>query len=119
MTGEDKNGGGSNDKEVLAWVAKTPGPIFVAADNPASAELLRKAFPGRIVCSDRFPNTNDQRKTTLVEAVANMWVASQAVNYLGTAGSTYSRQIADMGKARGNMKRVRFCATTRACYDAR
>lgn len=117
MIGNDKNGGGSNDKEVLAWVKKTPGPIFMATDNPGSAELLRKSFPGRIVGNDRFLNSSDKRKTTLAEAVATMWVASYAVNYMGTAGSTYSGHIADMGKARGTMKRVRFCSNTRKCYD--
>lgn len=103
--------GGASDAAVLAWAAKVTGPLFVAADNFDSLELLNKTFPGRVIGGGHFldPSRNDlgsfqpsnqqpshalrRRQTKLEDAATDMWVASFAEYFMGTAGSTFSEQV--------------------------
>ena len=119
-TDRDRFGGYTNDTKVIEWIAQTSGPVFVASDNEASTVILKNRFPGRIISGDRFLNVQKGykwglRHTTQQDAVADLWVASFAMDFMGTSGSTFSDTINDIRMSRGKLHFACFCEANGAC----
>jgi hypothetical protein len=76
-------------------------PVFVAADNPKSIARFRELLPGRtVVAGDRFLDGPSFRKTSLADAVVDMWVASYSSWFKGTYASSFSALIEALRLAR-------------------
>ena len=93
------------DAAVAAWACNDSRRLFVATDNPQSLDVVEQALPrGQVVSQRRAFGTEKQgalRKTSVVAALIDLWVASHAERFVGTPGSTFSTTVEDLRVARG------------------
>jgi hypothetical protein len=110
--------------QMLRWARKTTCPLFVAADNPTSLKLVLGEFPNRLVVSGaHFFNMSGvrnetRRYTSMIDAVADMWVATYATDFMGTQMSTFSEYIEYMRFARGGLNPGWFCGNIPPCWGS-
>ena len=77
---------------------------LAVADNPSSLDTMKLGLPGKVVSAATFSEkkaVGHTRLTPVDDAVVDMWTASFAAEFKGTAHSSYTNQIAAFRKARG------------------
>jgi hypothetical protein len=95
--------GDAMDVAVAAWACNDTQPLFVATDHPRSLNAIRRLLPpGQVVSRGVFPHMGSAlRKTSIADAVVDMWVASHASRFVGTPTSSFSEAVEAMRLARG------------------
>lgn len=93
------------DAAVAAWACNDSRRLFVATDNPQSLDVVEQALPrGQVVSQLRAFGAEQRgalRKTSVVAALIDLWVASHAERFVGTPGSTFSTTVEALRVARG------------------
>ncbi len=72
--------------------------IFLASDNPRDQNLFRQRYGERVFFEKIVPDPTKRRKTTLREAVIDMFVCAGAKAFMGTRGSSFSKTILALRK---------------------
>lgn len=99
----DLNSNYDADIEFVKWANEQPSlPVFLATDNNRTLNFIRQKLGSRLVTQvvDLSP-PGSQRFTSIQSGLIDMWVASYAIGFMGTFGSTFSIQIDALREARG------------------
>ncbi len=93
------------DAFFLEWVSARNGPLFLATDNAETRGLFASTFPNRIRWQgDMEPGPaivhTGRRFNSLGDAVVDLFVATQARDFLGTPLSSFSDLIQTMRELR-------------------
>ena len=73
-------------------------PIFLATDNRETQDTYTSKYPNVVVYKFLDKNNKSQRKSSFVDAVIDMYIASRASKFLGTYQSSYSETIGFLRK---------------------
>jgi len=75
------------------FINESDKKVFLACDDKDTRKYFLTKYPNKIFVNDITYNSNNQRQTSLEDAVVDLFVCVKSKNFLGTEYSSYSDLI--------------------------
>lgn len=84
----------TTDEQFFQFIDSHPNcKVYLATDNKTTQQQFIAKYPNRIIVNAPIDDTNSKRKTTLGDAVIDIFVCAKAVQFMGSGWSSFSNTI--------------------------
>lgn len=89
----------TSDQEFMAFINRNKNiNIYIASDNKETYNKFKNLYPNRIKFDYHFSNNNERRKTSLQDAIIDLFMCVYSNKFLGSNYSSYSDTIINLKK---------------------
>jgi hypothetical protein len=83
----------TSDEEFIDFIKKSEDKVYVATDNNKTQNKFINMFPDKIISSKQLNNSDNLRKTTLEDAIIDLFICSRSKLFMGSGFSSFSGAI--------------------------